>query len=196
MFDPYFTTKQHGEGTGPSLAVVHGIVKSYGGSINVKSEMGHGSSFDIFLPAIAGQEQLSDEKTTPLPSGNEWILYVDDELPLVEMGKKMLERLGYAVVTRTSSIEAVELSRQKLDAFGLVITDMTMPNMTGDNLARALMDIRPDIPVILCTGYSNQITQSQSKSLGIDAFLLKPVVMENLARSIRDTLDKSRQSID
>ena len=192
MFDPYFTTKKHGDGTGLGLSVVHGIVKSYGGTIHVKSEIGQGASFDVFLPAITGQQHHLDTKNSPLPSGSERILFVDDELPLVEMGKKMLESLGYEVVTRTSSIEAVELFRQKPDGFDLVITDMTMPNMTGDNLARTLMDIRPDIPVILCTGYSNQITQSQAKALGIDAFLFKPVVMEKLACSIRETLDKGR----
>jgi len=193
MFDPYFTTKQHGEGTGLGLSVVHGIVNNYGGGITATSEPGQGASFEIYLPAIRGRQHSTTESAVPLPSGSERILYVDDELPLVDMGKKMLESLGYEVTTRTSSIEALELFRRKPNAFDLVITDMTMPNMTGDKLTQAIMEVRPDIPVILCTGYSNQITKLQAKAIGIETFLFKPVVMDKLARAIRNAVDKTRQ---
>ncbi len=193
MFDPYFTTKPYGEGTGLGLAVVQGIVKNYGGSIKVSSEPGLGAIFDILLPSIRGRRHPASEDPVPLPVGSERILYVDDELPLVEMGQKMLENLGYKVVARTSSVEALELFRRKPDSFDLMITDMTMPNMTGDKLARAVMEIRPDMPVILCTGYSNQMTKVQAKELGIRTFLFKPVVMEKLAHAIRNALAEPRQ---
>jgi nitrogen-specific signal transduction histidine kinase/ActR/RegA family two-component response regulator len=195
IFDPYFTTKETGKGTGLGLAVVHGIVKSHRGAITVSSEPGKGTTFDIYFPRgdiIQAPSEL--ERIEPLPlGGRERILFVDDEKAIVEIGQKLLERLGYEVVSRTSSVEALELFRAKPESFDLVVTDMTMPNMTGDKLARELMGIRPDIPVILCTGFSERITEEKAKLLGIREFVMKPLVMKDLAKSMRRALDGQKK---
>jgi PAS domain S-box-containing protein len=190
IFEPYFTTKEKGEGTGLGLAVVHGIVTGYGGVISVKTEPARGSVFKIYLPAVetAAPQTRRDEK---LQSGRERILFVDDEPSLVEIGRDMLQHLGYEVVTFSSSLEALDAFRARPDRFDLVITDMTMPQMTGERLAQALIEIRPDLPVILCTGYSERITEEMASALGIKAFLLKPLSAHDLAKKVRDTLDKS-----
>ncbi|MEA1970164.1 MAG: ATP-binding protein, partial [Thermodesulfobacteriota bacterium] len=190
MFDPFFTTKEKGEGTGMGLSVVHGIVKDYGGAITVYSEPGSGSTFNVFLPVFEGEVRLETKIEEPLPHGNERILFIDDELAIVDIGRQMLERLGYEVVTRTSSIEALELFRAKPDRFDLVITDMTMPKMTGEEIAREIMLIRPDIPVILCTGFSEKMTAEKAKAKGVKAFLMKPIVMSVTAGTVRQVLDQ------
>ena len=190
VFDPYFTTKEKGKGTGLGLAVVHGIVKGYGGEIRVDSEPGKGTVFHIYLPQIrdsfVSSEFISDKT---LPTGHERILLVDDERQIVSMEKEMLECLGYKVTDRTSSIEALEAFRKRSDRFDLIITDMTMPNMTGDKLAREVMKIRSDIPVILCTGFSEMISEERAGVLGIKGFLMKPIVMSVLAKTVREMLD-------
>jgi len=188
IFEPFFTTKERGKGTGMGLAVVHGIITSHGGTITVHSEPDEGSTFKVFLPAIQKKFDESVENRDPAPTGSERVLFVDDEKALVEMGQQMLEHLGYKVTTRTSSIEALELFREQPQKFDLVITDMTMPNMTGDKLAQELIDIRSNIPVILCTGYSQQINETKAKVMGIKAFVLKPMVMNELAITIRTVL--------
>ena len=195
IFDPYFTTKKVGKGTGLGLAVVHGIVKSHGGGIAVSSEPGKGTTFDIYFPRMnAPKASLVIEKPEPLPLGEqEEILLVDDEQLIVEIGQGMLEHLGYRVVVRTSSVEALELFRAKADQFDLVITDMTMPNLTGDKLAKELMDIRPDIPIILCTGFSEYISEEKAKALGIQEFVMKPLVMKDLAKAVRRALDSRKK---
>ena len=190
IFDPFFTTKGKGEGTGMGLAVVHGIVGSYDGMITASSEPGHGSTFKIYLPAVKRQLEQQVESAEPIPTGTERILFVDDEPALVYIGKQTLEPLGYQVTTRTSSIEALELFKAKPDGFDLVITDMTMPNMTGDDLAGELMQIRPETPIILCTGYSAQINQQQAMAMGVRAFVSKPVLIRDLAETIRKVLEK------
>ncbi len=192
IFDPYFTTKEKGEGTGLGLAVVHGIVKIYGGTIRAFSEPGKGTTFHVYLPRIKEEKEMAGDVSRPgvFPTGQERVLFVDDEPVLVEIAKQMLERLGYEVTTRTSSIEALELFRTKPDQFDLVITDMTMPNMTGDKLSRELMQIRPDIPIIICTGYSERISEEKAKGMGIRVFVMKPLVMRDLANTIRNVLDK------
>jgi PAS domain S-box-containing protein len=189
IFDPYFTTKGPGDGTGMGLAMVHGIVESYGGKINVDSRLGKGTAFTVYLPVTGKRKTLGAYVPEQLPSGRERILFVDDELTLVKMGSKILSRLGYAVTTRTSSIEAFELFRAKPDAFDLVITDMTMPNLTGDKLAVELMKIRRDIPIILCTGYSKKISDETALDIGIKAFAYKPIVRADLANTVRKVLD-------
>jgi PAS domain S-box-containing protein len=190
IFDPFFTTKDKGEGTGMGLSVVHGIVKSHRGAITVQSEPGKGSIFNVFLPVIEKTVKREAPIERPIPMGTERILFIDDETPLANLGKKMLGFLGYAVTTRTSSIEALELFKARPDRFDLVITDMTMPNLTGDELALKLAKIRPDIPIILCTGFSHKITEEKSKEMGIKAYLLKPILREVMAETVRRVLDE------
>ena len=188
IFNPYFTTKEKGEGTGLGLAVVQGIIKALNGAITVDSEVGKGSTFHVYLPTIKRELAKEEEMPKPLPMGYERILFVDDEQPLAEIGKQMLERLGYKVDTRTSSIEALNLFKADPHQFDLIITDIVMPNMTGDKLADKMMDIRPDIPIVLCTGYSEKFTRKHASEMGIDTFLMKPLVMRDLAGTVRQAL--------
>ena len=188
IFNPYFTTKEKGEGTGLGLAVVQGIIKSLNGAITVESEVGKGTTFNVYLPTIKRELAKEEEMPKPLPMGYERILLVDDEQPLVEIGKQMLERLGYKVDTRTSSIEALKLFKADPNRFDLVITDIVMPNMTGDKLADKMQGIRPDIPIVLCTGYSEKFTRRHASDMGIECFLMKPLVMKDLAATVRQAL--------
>jgi len=190
IFDPYFTTKEAGKGTGLGLAVVHGIVKNHRGQIIVYSEPGKGSEFKICLPMIEKKKETAKaEIDTPIQKGDERILLVDDQDMVAQMEKQMLERLGYHVTARNNSIDALEAFRANPDKFDLIITDLTMPNMTGDKLAGELINIRSDIPVILCTGFSELISKEKAESLGIKGFLMKPVVMKDLSSTIRKVLD-------
>jgi nitrogen-specific signal transduction histidine kinase/CheY-like chemotaxis protein len=190
IFDPYFTTKEKGGGTGLGLAVVHGITRDHRGAISVQSEQGKGSTFDVYLPVIRKDEIPHESVEEPLPKGHERALFIDDEQSLAEIGKEMLTRLGYKVVAKTNSLDALEFFRTDPDQFDLVITDMTMPQMTGEKLAQNLMSIRPDIPVILCTGYSEMMTEEKAKEMGIKGFAMKPLIIRDLASSIRKVLDK------
>ncbi len=189
IFDPFFTTKEKGEGTGMGLSVVHGIIKSHGGTIAVESELGKGSKFEVFFPAIESDVAVEPESAVPLPVGTEQILFVDDEEFQVDVGKQILERLGYNVVTRTSSLEALEAFKNDPNGFDLVITDQTMPNMTGKDLAKEMLSKRSDIPIILCTGFSEQIDEVKAKEMGI-SFVMKPIVLSQIANTIREVLDK------
>jgi PAS domain S-box-containing protein len=192
IFEPYFTTKEPGEGTGMGLATVHGIVESYGGKIVVKSDPGKGTAFTIYLPITRKRRGLRQYKSGQLPTGTERILIVDDEALIANMSSQILERLGYAVTTRTSSVEAYELFKSRPNDFDLVITDMTMPNMTGDKLATELMRIRSNIPIVLCTGYSTKISEEIALQIGVRAFAYKPIVKADLAKTIRKVLDEDR----
>ena len=192
IFDPYFTTKEVGRGTGLGLAVVRGIVKNHKGTIVCQSRLGAGTTFDIYLPELESDTKAakpSDEKL--LPGGTEHILIVDDDPLLVSMLKSMLENLGYTVTAETSSIAALEIFKETPDQFDLVITDMTMPVMTGDRLAQRLMDLRRDIPIILCTGYSERISEAGAKKLGVREFVMKPLNMSILAEIIRKVLESN-----
>jgi len=190
MFDPYFTTKKEGKGTGLGLSVVHGIIKSHGGHISVSSEPGKGTEFNVYLPVIQIQAETGQGKTAvPIKKGNESVLLVDDREEIVSLTKSMLYKLGYHVTARTRSIEALEVFRANPHNFDLVITDLTMPNMTGDKLAQQLMAIRPDIPVILFTGFSDKISKKEAEALGLKGLLMKPVVMKELSSAIRKALD-------
>ncbi|PQP34864.1 hypothetical protein C6A37_05540 [Desulfobacteraceae bacterium SEEP-SAG9] len=189
IFDPYFTTKEEGKGTGLGLAVVHGIIKEHFGDIRVFSESGKGSVFHVYLPVIEIKDKETEIAPEPVQIGSERVLLVDDEETIVHMAQRMLEWLGYQVTSRTSSIEALEAFRAQPDKFDLVITDMTMPNMSGEILAEELKKIRSDIPVILCTGFSEKISKDRATALGIEGFLMKPTVMRDLAKTIREVLD-------
>ena len=190
IFDPFFTTKERGMGTGMGLSVVHSIVESYGGVVGAYSEPGKGSAFKVFLPVIEGKQKSEAGVEKPIPKGTERILLVDDEPSLVEMGKELLEILGYEVTTSVSSNDALEIFKAEPERFDLVITDMTMPNMTGENLAKELIAIREDIPVILCTGFSSGMTEKNVKSMGIRAFVAKPILRQDMAETIRKVLDR------
>ncbi len=189
IFEPYFTTKGIGKGTGMGLAIVHGIITEYGGTISVESELGKGTTFHVFFPVIDQEELQAVRKTEKTPRGSEYILFIDDEKFLAQMGGDMLERLGYSVTVRQSSLDALSTFQNNPDAFDLIITDQTMPGMTGSDLARRILQIRPDIPIILCTGYSNLIDEGSAKALGIKEFALKPITKQTIAKLIRKVLD-------
>ena len=171
------------------LSVVHGIVTACRGHITVSSEPGQGALFSVFLPILSDEKEDKKAAAESLSLGTERILFVDDEPTQTDIGKRILEHLGYAVITENDSVDAIEKFRSDPDAFDLVITDMTMPKMTGDRLAREVLTIRPDIPIILCTGYSDHITPEQANTLGIKGFAFKPVVIKDIAKLIRKVLD-------
>jgi len=189
IFDPFFTTKEQGEGTGMGLSVVHGIVESYQGAIHVSSEKGIGSTFEIYLPAIERRVEPDKRKVEYPQKGTENILLVDDESIIVEMATYQLEALGYNVSSRSNGVEALALFKSKPHGFDLVITDMTMPKLTGDKLAEEIKRIRPEIPIILCTGFSSKLTSERVQQLGINALLMKPIIFNDLAMGVRKVLD-------
>jgi signal transduction histidine kinase len=193
IFDPYFTTKEKSEGTGLGLSVVHGIVKSHEGEIQVHSVPDSGTRFDILFPRIDIARKQDEKIRETLKKGSERILFVDDEETLTEIGKHMLEHLGYEVVAMTRPDEAIQLFATRPADFDLIITDMTMPNITGERLTKEIKRIRSDIPVILCTGFNREMNQKKSREAAISAFLMKPLVMSKIAKTVRDVLDKGEK---
>ena len=193
IFEPFFTTKAVGEGTGMGLAVVDGIIASHGGTITVASTPGQGTTFAIYLPRIDDDAPSPDRpEENAIPQGKGRILFVDDESTLTHMTAEMLSRLGYDATVHTSSVEALQTFQVAPWQFDVVITDQTMPVMTGERLARELRRIRPDIPIILCTGFSHTMTASKAQALGVDAFLLKPLGFRELGLAIQQVLEQRR----
>ncbi|NNF98255.1 MAG: response regulator [Desulfobacteraceae bacterium] len=195
IFDPFFTTKEVGKGTGMGLSVVHGIVRDHGGEIFVDSARGRGSAFQVLFPLIDEDVYSDSVADAAIPGGSETILFVDDEKYLLDMGKQMLERLGYTVESRASAIDAFEAFNNNPDKYDLLFTDLTMPNMAGDELARRIRQERPDIPVIICSGYGEFFKELRAGDLGIDAFLKKPVGMIQVANTIRQVLDQRKSDV-
>ncbi len=192
IFDPYFTTKPKEEGTGLGLSVVHGIVENCGGYISVYSEPGQGTTFKIFLPRISPKEQSStDQPAKPMPTGSEHILIVDDEDNIAETMNHMLKSLGYKVTTHTDSLDAIQDFEERPNEFALVITDMNMPNITGEGLVKRIRAKNSDISVILCTGFSKSINGRAIKASGFQRIIMKPVIMRDMANIIREVLDGS-----
>lgn len=189
-FTPFFTTKKQGEGSGMGLPIIHGIVSSLKGWIHPQSEVGKGSTFDIFLPFMELEASRPTSIKTPSHTGG-YILFVDDEAPIVKIGKKLLERMGYTVETATGSMEALDLFKSSPDKYRLVITDLTMPHMTGIELAKELIEIRPDIPIILCTGYEKNHSIIQATEAGIKAVVSKPILSDEIAETIGRVLNPS-----
>ncbi|UCG56642.1 MAG: response regulator [Phycisphaerales bacterium] len=191
IFEPFFTTKQVNEGTGLGLSVVHGIIRSHHGAIEVESAPGEGTTFCIFLPKVEATEVQESESPVPAAREHEVILLVDDERMMVDVTKLMLERLGYTVIAKTSSVDALETFQEKPDEFDLVITDQIMPNLTGTQLATELMAIRPDIPVILCTGFGENVSPEEAESMGIRKFVMKPISKDEIEAIVRNVLGAS-----
>ena len=192
LFDPYFTTKDIDQGLGMGLAVVHGIVKKHDGAIKIESEVGKGTIVEALFPLIEAQTEAETEETETLKMGTERILLVDDEPSLVKMITQMLKRSGYEVIGKTSSTSALKTFKETPEQFDLVISDITMPEMSGDQLAQAIKQVRPETPVILCTGHSNRMDENKAKSMGIEAFITKPFQKQDIANTVQNVLDETK----
>ena len=196
IFEPFFTTKAPGSGTGLGLSVVHGIMQSHDGAITVYSQPGEGTTFHLYLPAHGADRSETGDVHTEIPRGQgQQVLFLDDETVLAQMGKKMLERLGYEVTTVTDAAAAVELFSARPDAFDALVTDLTMPGMLGTEVAGRVLQMRPDLPILLVTGYTATLTASAVKALGIRALALKPLNLETLGRSVHQILTSSRDAV-
>jgi len=192
IFEPYFTTKKKGKGTGLGLAVVFGIIIEHKGEIKVNSEIGKGTTFNVYMPLMKKtSDRMIVNKVTETAVGTENILLVDDEVSVAKLEGQMLSRLGYDVTVEISSIDAINAFKLDPNSFDLVISDMTMPNMTGDQLAKELLSIKSDIPIIICTGFSARINKEQAEAIGVKGFLMKPVVKSDMAQMVRKVLDEA-----
>ncbi len=194
IYDPYFTTKEIGKGSGMGLAVVHGIVKNHHGAITVESRPGKGAIFKLLFPLIAEDPAIDAVDAVGAVGGRETILFVDDEPSILDMSRQMLARLGYAVDAQANPMDALAQFRSAPGRYDLVITDMTMPGMTGTVFAEKLKAIRPDLPIVISTGHSSLIDEHKARELGIDAFIMKPMVTDDIGQIIRKVLDNVNQS--
>jgi CheY-like chemotaxis protein len=190
IFDPFFSTRGVGKGTGMGLSVIHGIVTAHGGIIDVQSEVGKGSVFTVFIPARERMEDSSQNVMVAMPGGAETILFVDDEEEIVKMRTRMLEYLGYKVISATSGKQALTLIQEGGEQVDIVITDLTMPKMTGIQLAAEIRKIFTEIPVILCSGYSETVVPEEAEKAGVKKFMAKPLEMRALANAIREVINK------
>ena len=189
IFEPFFTTKVSGEGTGMGLAVAHGIVTGLKGAITCETQLGQGSVFHVVLPTIEGDFREEESDDVAMPRGTEHILFVDDEGDILKLARHMLGSLGYTITTMQDSARALCEFRDDPGRFDLVITDQVMPDLAGDQLCRHMLAVRPELPIILCTGFSETISAPQAEAIGIREFVMKPIVMHHLAQAIRRALD-------
>ncbi|WP_319548410.1 PAS domain S-box protein [Desulfogranum marinum] len=192
IFDPFFTTKEVGKGTGIGLAVVHGIVERHCGSIFADSHLGQGTTFTIYLPIHERLSEDQSDKQTVLASGNERVLYVDDEPSIAKLGKRHLESLGYTAESTTDPLQALKIVKTNPGKFDLMISDMTMPAMTGEHLITEVLKVRPDMPTIICTGYSAKLSKKEAENIGVAAFVMKPLNKAEFAQTIRKVLDEAK----
>jgi CheY-like chemotaxis protein len=192
IFDPFFTTKPQNEGTGMGLSTVLGIVQQHEGLINVRSALGQGSTFEIYFPLVDVEPLVTDKAETGLFVGTEKVLFLDDEEMLATLGGRLLTEMGYEVTIETNSLKALEMIKEDPDRFDLVITDQTMPELTGKELAQELQKLRPELPIILCTGYSSKISEEDAGKYGITTFCLKPLDFLDFSKKIRNALDRGK----
>ncbi|MBU0944625.1 MAG: PAS domain S-box protein [Proteobacteria bacterium] len=194
IFEPYFTTKKVWEGTGLGLAVVHGIVQNHGGYISVDSALGHGATFHVYLPTVESNTAAEDvsETSSILLGKSAHVLFVDDEVALMGLAKKMFTRYGYRISTFSDPVQALESFTAEPDQYDLIITDMSMPHLTGDRLAKKVLQIRPNLPVILCTGYSEKMNKEKALALGIRKYFQKPLIMSELVQCVQQILEEGK----
>ena len=193
IFEPYFTTKEKGKGTGLGLAVAYGIIREHRGNIKIDTEIGKGTTFTAYLPLMEKSDGAKSIDTAEKwVGGNERILLVDDDESVVTLEEQVLERMGYKVTSRLHSIEALETFKASPQVFDMVVTDMSMPKMTGIQLSKALLSIRPDIPIIICTGFSEHLTEENLDSYGLKGMLMKPIVGRKMAQMVRKVLDEAK----
>ncbi|MBN2302702.1 MAG: response regulator, partial [Lentisphaerae bacterium] len=192
IFQPFFTTKAKGEGTGMGLSVVEGIIRSFKGSIAVESQLGVGSTFYVALPTMEkmAEDSNGEEVLQELPKGTEKILIVDDEMDILSMEEDMLLSLGYRTVCAQTAADALRLYKEDPDSFDLVLTDQVMPEMKGAELVETLLTITPDLPIVFCTGFSEDFTREEAMAIGVKEFLVKPIIIADLASSVRHALDR------
>jgi PAS domain S-box-containing protein len=193
IFDPFFTTKPIGDGVGLGLSVVHGIVNSLNGTVLVNSKLGEGSTFTVYLPGQSVEKSKSEQENPVIVGGNENILLVDDDKAVAEMSKQMLESLGYNVCVQYGGMETLEVFRKKPFDYDIIISDQIMPNITGVNLSKKLLQIRPDIPIIITTGFYEKIDKKKIFRLGIKGYIEKPVIKKDIAALIRNLLNKNKE---
>ncbi|NOY59148.1 MAG: PAS domain S-box protein [Calditrichaeota bacterium] len=196
IFDPFFTTKRVGEGTGMGLSVIHGIIERLHGKITVDSKIGQGTTFRVFLPRLERKEIRKQEAKSMLVGGKESILYIDDEEDLVRIAVERFSELGYHITGKTNSVEAMDLFQKDPDAFDLIITDQTMPGLSGKELSERVLEMRPQMPIILCSGYSETITRQEAMKVGIREFVLKPISIFEMPKIVRHILDEKNKTMD